>query len=790
MKKQVKILLTAGMIVSPAFVASIVPLPGIHAYAAVTETFEKAETDIIDKSKDIIKKETEAWKKDLKSDIKTVIDNICKESDLKTITKINTELRQGDETKSKDTVEKLDAALRAAPVTKEATKVYIDVSLKNDFDVAKDNVKTGETVITENGYIKGGLARNTSATTSEVIELTVPKGEHMANMTPSGSTTLSYNELLERGRSFLITAKKEIKDMGKTRTKIEATLLPENTESTKIQEFMTETEAETYIANRLRKVPLTESEISLLSNPDKLTNLNEKLETYRDVNSNLISSSVKNDIKTMDGLLDKSVKTEDPMVVYIPLTETELGVNKGNFDTYTKNANGQVEKLTKIAEDTFKELEGNFQYGIINTFRAAQVAKPKVVTEPVVLKLTIPKNTPLLPGDNNKVLLPRDKGLSISNAKIIKNPNNNEREEYIQLEGTIVSKDEIKNKIKTAETTVNKKFQEIIGDHRAKLLSFEIDGLYASSMEAKAEALLKKLIQTVPSKIMVPVLEKMNPDSAFVFTDKPLMNYINGANGSSEGVYYPVEKRLYVVTNLSSGLPFKEIEYSLRGVTPKTEEAVRHEFMHAVDALLLDGTIISSTPAFKSLYEKYRGAFENKIISIIQKETGNSLNSEQIQNQMQYKILGLGTLTNFERADLQTKIEQATKTKMEDADKLDINLYVEDIMYRGVTAAKLIAMKNKIEQVTNKILTDSEAESIFQVVNNAYLPADQMSKIRDLMKDTFSEDTYQYTNAREFWAVLGEKYFSSNPNDKQELTDKYLDVSDIMDKIFKPIVSS
>ncbi|HDX9707077.1 TPA: hypothetical protein ROY17_004800 [Bacillus thuringiensis] len=795
MKKQVKILLTAGIIVSPAFVASIVPLPGIqtegiHVYAAVTETFEKAETDIIDKSKDVIKKETEAWKKDLKSDVKTVIDNISKESDLKTITKINTELRQGDETKSKDTIEKLDAALRTAPVTKEATKVYIDVSLKNDFDVSKDNVKTGETVITENGYIKGSLARNTSASTSEVIELTIPKGEHMANMTASGSTTISYNELLERGRSFVITAKKEIKDMGKTRTKIEAILLPKNAENTKIQEFTTEAEAETYLNSKLLPPPLTEAEINLLSNLDKLVDLNEKLEKYRNASSNLISSSVKNNIKEMDNVFSKATKTETPIVVYIPLTESELGYKKGNFDSYTKNADGQVEKLTKIAEDSFKELEGNFQYGSMNTFRAAQLVKPTDITEPIVLKLTIPKNTPLLPGYASKVVLPRDKGLNISNAKIIKNPNDNGREEYIQVEGIIVSKDEITSKIKVAEASVNKKFQEIIGDNRAKLVSFEMDGLYASSVEAKAEALLKKLTQTVPSKVMLNVLDKMNQDSAFIFTDKSLTNYHNYANTTTAGFYYPVEKQLYIQPNHPAELSFKEMESSLIGKTPESEETLRHEFMHAVDALLLDGTIISGTLAFRSLYDTYRGKFENTLASIIQKETGNSLNNEQIQNQMQYKILKLGELTNFEKIDLQTKIEQATNTKLEDADKLDINLYVEKIMYGGITTENLAKAKSKIEQVTNNKLTDVEAEPIFQVIKNTYLPADQMSKIKESIKVSFSEGTYRYTNEKEFWAVLGEKYFSSNPNDKQELTDKYLDVSDFMDKIFKPILSS
>ncbi|HDX9707890.1 TPA: hypothetical protein ROY17_005691 [Bacillus thuringiensis] len=783
MKKQVKILLTAGMIVTPAFLASIVPLPGIqtggiHVYAALTETFEKAETDIIDKSKDIIKKETEAWKKDLKSDVKTVIDNICKESDLKTITNINTELRQGDETKSKDTIEKLDAALRTAPVTKENTKVYIDVSLKNDFGVSKETVTTGETVITENGYIKGSLARNTSASTSEVIELTIPKGEHMANMTASGSTTISYNELLERGRSFVITAKKEIKDMGKTRTKIEATLLPKNEENTKIQEFTTEAGAEMF-ANRLKKTPLTETEINLLSNPDKLTDLNEKLEAYRDENSNLISTSVKNNIKEIDNMFSKAVKTDAPMVVYIPLTEKELGYAEGNFDTYTKNAAGQEERQARIDEKAFNELQNNFKYGILNTFREAEVIKPVGIAKPIELKLTIPKGTPLLYEGGNKVLLPRGKGITISSANIVK--------QYIQLEGTLVSKDEIKQKIKTAETSVNKKFQEVIGDQRAKLLSFEIDGLYASIMEAKAEALLKKLTQTVPGKVMFDVLEKMNQDSAFIFTDKSLTNYHNYADTTTAGFYYPGEKRLYIEINSPGVLPFKEMESSLRGKTNEGEEVLRHEFMHAVDALLLDGTIISGTPAFRSLYDTYRSEFEKTLTSIIQKETGNSLNNEQIQNQMQYKILKLGELTNFEKIDLQTKTEQATNTKLEDADKLDINLYVEKIMYGGVTTEKLAKAKNKIEQVTNNKLTDVEAEPIFQVIKNTYLPADQMSKIRASIKETFSEGTYQYTDEKEFWAVLGEKYFSSNPNDKQELMKKYPNVSSFMDGIFESI---
>lgn len=229
MKHPVKVLVTAGMIVTSAFLASIVPLPGIqtqdiHVYAVSAETFDKKETELIDKSKDIIKKEAEAWKISLNSGEKAAIEKIFKETDYKVLTTINKELRSGDEYKSGDTIVKIDAALQKAPLTKDTTKMYVDVSLKNDLGISKDEAKVG-TVITEKGYTKGSLARNTSATTSEVIELTVPKGERMVNMTPSGNTTLSYNELLERGRSFEITKKTTVIDMGKERTKIEAKLL-------------------------------------------------------------------------------------------------------------------------------------------------------------------------------------------------------------------------------------------------------------------------------------------------------------------------------------------------------------------------------------------------------------------------------------------------------------------------------------------------------------------------------------------------------------------------------------
>ncbi|HDX9708165.1 TPA: hypothetical protein ROY17_006014 [Bacillus thuringiensis] len=189
--------------------------------------------------------------------------------------------------------------------------------------------------------------------------------------------------------------------------------------------------------------------------------------------------------------------------------------------------------------------------------------------------------------------------------------------------------------------------------------------------------------------------------------------------------------------------------------------------MHAVDDLLLDGTIISDTPEFKSLYDMYAKKFEKKLADIIQKETSNDLSMEQLENQIYYKILNGGQLTDLEINNIQSEIEKATDTKMEDADVLDIALYIEDIMYSGITTDRLTATRNKIEHIINKKLTELEAAPILQFIKNTYLPENQMSKILKSMNETFSEGTYQYTNQKEFWAVLGEKYFSSNSNEKQ-----------------------
>lgn len=227
MKKQVKILITAGMIVTPTYLSSIIPISGSHAYAAVTEgkfeTKEKAEADAFLKE---TKAKNEEWKKELSKEEKTVIEDIFQKPEQ--LLFINNELREskGDPKKSIEKIEQINRALEKAPKTKEEKKIYVDVSSKS-LSIDKKNIQKGNT-IKEEGYTQGTLARDLNATSDVVIELTIPKGESLVNMTPTGSTTANYNELIEKSRLYEVTGTKEIKDGGLTRTKVEARLLSRN----------------------------------------------------------------------------------------------------------------------------------------------------------------------------------------------------------------------------------------------------------------------------------------------------------------------------------------------------------------------------------------------------------------------------------------------------------------------------------------------------------------------------------------------------------------------------------
>ncbi|HDX9707066.1 TPA: hypothetical protein ROY17_004783 [Bacillus thuringiensis] len=637
MKYPIKVLVTVGTIISPAFIASIVPLPGIqtegiHVYAALTETFEKAETDIIDKSKEVIKKETEAWKKDLKSDVKTAIDSICKESDLKTITKINTELRQGDETKSKDTIEKIDAALRTAPVTKENTKIYIDVSLKNDFGVAKESVTTGETVITENGYIKGGLARNTSASTSEVIELTIPKGEHMANMTASGSTTISYNELLERGRSFVITAKKEIKDMGKTRTKIEAKLLP--------KEYAKKVSNENY---QKWMDSLGGYEKNILANltPSLLKSVNLDIEKYRE-NEQLRDKFTSNLIADLDKFLkEENFKLPQAVYVYKTLRDTELGYTPTNEQESSFYENG----TNKINKDKFNKLQNELEYGNFNHYMITNFIQPEQdKATPVLLELKVPEGMPVFYLDENSPVLARDYGIVYKSMNIEVLPN--QTKEIIKIEGEIVPKQEIQEKIQQKEYELNETLREKFNTLR-RIIKLDVDGFYASSVAQRSVLLMNQLVESIPKELLSQGIKQMNEYGAFIFTDKPLSNYDYSLEDNVMGIYQNKTRQLYVQMNNP------DLVKNNRSV-----EILMHEFGHAIDALLLNYT--SESFLFQHYYNEYFDKYKEIVIDIM-KKLSNEVSEESEIKQLSENFLR-GTLTSKERESNQNIIRDVRKS--------------------------------------------------------------------------------------------------------------------------------
>lgn len=297
-------------------------------------------------------------------------------------------------------------------------------------------------------------------------------------------------------------------------------------------------------------------------------------------------------------------------------------------------------------------------------------------------------------------------------------------------------------------------------------------------MAIRAHLLLANLAQTVPNTLMESILSKMDSNDTFIFTDKPLVNFDNRITGDASGFYSPETKRVYLELNN----PFYPSSPDANTVPEKTlpdEESLRHEFMHAVDYLLLDNGKISDQKTFQDIYQKYKDNADEQITNILKKEINIPLKDQQITN-MIGKILHNEALTKEESFELQNHLENNIGIRITEEKLTNIKTYISNIMNGGSNEEKLIQIRDEIEKILNEEVTDDAAEEILPFIEKLYLPEENIRKIKDEIRKTFPDGSYQYSNSDEFWAVLAERYFSSIPQVQQKLEENYHDVFDFI----------
>ncbi|HDX9707887.1 TPA: hypothetical protein ROY17_005687, partial [Bacillus thuringiensis] len=433
--------------------------------------------------------------------------------------------------------------------------------------------------------------------------------EHMANMTASGSTTISYNELLERGRSFVITAKKEIKDMGKTRTKIEAMLLSKGSEVERnlgvyekdfknketeakdwseknfenwnryvaqigVKEFFTELEDSKSISSKMNK--------AIQNSGGDLNRLHEGLE--KDVFIGTKESIDK-------ALMHPDAKIKQDIHVYVDLYPEDFGISSSEmFDP---------NNLAKINPDSIQKLKKN-DYGKFSNFTLLQLhekSKKETDGNRIRVHMILPVGTSLGHIADDRFVLPSEKGFRVKEVSIFEE----DLVQNVRLELEYKDKtDDITQQIREKEKVINDTWASGLQlGIENKMIQLDINDKYASGTVQHVEEAIHETVRTVNtellSEIMKFMLERFDPNGPkeaitpiipspiggrIIFTDrdleymKPLFGEEGrGAEGSTNRTW-----RTIVVNGYVKDLSFRDTE--------TIKDTLVHELGHALDLLI------------------------------------------------------------------------------------------------------------------------------------------------------------------------------------------------------------
>ncbi|WP_242320153.1 ADP-ribosyltransferase [Bacillus cereus group sp. BfR-BA-01349] len=328
------------------------------------------------------------------------------------------------------------------------------------------------------------------------------------------------------------------------------------------------------------KKTINNEQKKLLNDIKRLTQLNEKIGKF-DQNSEMFSKKDKEDIDKIDKALNnKNAKLTKSLNVYKNLNGKDLGYVEGYFNV--------PNSPNKIDRTKYTKLVNEFKYGAINTFMNADLTQDTTnKSTPILLSLKLPKGTKIGQLNEEHIITDRNLGIEIKKTSIIVEKGR----EVIKLEGDVVPKTKIQEKVKKAESDLNQKFKEITG-LKQNLLSLKIDNLYTSASIDRTETVIKQLVSNVPNNLLLNIMKNMNNKTLFTITDKIL---IPGKEGVL-GYYDTISKTLFIQID---HLGHKNNEGN-------DTNTLLHEFGHAVD-YLAKGEIQSKSSKFIEIFNRERG---------------------------------------------------------------------------------------------------------------------------------------------------------------------------------------
>ena len=323
---------------------------------------------------------------------------------------------------------------------------------------------------------------------------------------------------------------------------------------------------------------LDKEQKALLQNDPRVEAINKELEQWRKIEY-IEDESIKIDVKKIDKSLKSShAKQDHKRYVYKHLTHEELGYAG---DSFYKEGSKEIDR------EQYDQFKNDFQYGMIHDFMKLNLTQhPGDKSHPVLLRLEIPKGNSMGYLKEDEVFIQRNTGIEITGSSII----TVKGREVIKVEAKLVSRDQVLQKITSAENRINKQFQEVTGLEN-KLVSFNgVNGLYASNVVKRSETILDQLFSNVPNVSLDQSVAEMSEDGAIYFVDTDISERIGEDGEHVTGAYVRDEGFLWIKMNHPGHI-------SKKGEDLLT---LTHEFGHVIDDLLFDD--ISMSKQFKTIY--------------------------------------------------------------------------------------------------------------------------------------------------------------------------------------------
>lgn len=320
--------------------------------------------------------------------------------------------------------------------------------------------------------------------------------------------------------------------------------------------------------------------------------INEELEEYRgDVTK--VDENEQKIIREIDKMLNtSSAQAPESVYIYTDVPFTKLGFNSNYFykDDFTLDA------------DKVKNWNQASQYELLNGYTVGKLWSSTTETSKnsILFRIKVPKGESMAYTATQDAILPRDRGLKITNINTIVE----QGRERIKITAELVPKETIVKNIITSQKQINDSVNTKMKlDKSTDFVKLDFTGREVGREAQSSSQAIDAILKNIPKRVLRDTVKRLNQ---IKLIDKPIMSYEGYESLPKDmiGKYHDGKREILLQTNHTKLLNNENTSYDV-------SRALIHEMAHAVDYLVLGK--VSTQPRFKQIYEQYKDKLSDVI---------------------------------------------------------------------------------------------------------------------------------------------------------------------------------